>query len=80
MMECKKALDDGTVNGDVEKAVDWLRAKGIARATNQATTSRVATEGLIGMKRVTVNNEEIVTLVEVNSETGSTFAICSSHP
>ena len=35
MMDCKKALADATVNGDINKAMDWLRSKGIARATSQ---------------------------------------------
>lgn len=39
MMDCKKALADPTVNGDLAKAIDWLRAKGIARANNQAKMS-----------------------------------------
>ena len=35
MMDCKKALADASVNGDINKAMDWLRSKGIARATSQ---------------------------------------------
>ena len=41
MLDCKKALDEN--DGDVEKAIDWLRAKGIARAAKKA--GRAATEG-----------------------------------
>ncbi|CAE7541595.1 tsf [Symbiodinium microadriaticum] len=63
MMECKKALQDSEVNGDIGKAMDWLRAKGIAKATSE--NSRVAAEGLIAV----FQNSGKVTLVEVNSET-----------
>jgi hypothetical protein len=41
MMECKKALSDSEVNGDINKAMDWLRAKGIAKATSQVCTTVV---------------------------------------
>lgn len=61
MMDCKKAL--GANDGNAEKAMDWLRAKGIARAA--AGADRVAQEGLIAVLTTT----EGVTLVEVNSET-----------
>ena len=42
MLDCKKALEE---NGSVDAAVDWLRAKGIAKAAKKA--SRAATEGLV---------------------------------
>ena len=42
MMDCKKALTE--CNGDMAKAVDWLREKGIAKAEKKA--SRIAAEGL----------------------------------
>ncbi|WP_228243253.1 translation elongation factor Ts [Porphyrobacter sp. GA68] len=61
MMDCKKALAD--TNGDVEAAVDALRAKGLAAA--QKKSSRTAAEGLIG---VAVTGTRGVA-VEVNSET-----------
>lgn len=61
MMDCKAALNE--TKGDMEAAVDWLRAKGLAKAAKKA--GRVAAEGLIGL---TGNDEEAV-LVEVNSET-----------
>jgi hypothetical protein len=35
MMECKKALMSDEVGGDISKAMDWLRAKGIAKASAQ---------------------------------------------
>jgi elongation factor Ts len=61
MMDCKKALSE--TGGDLEAAVDWLRAKGIAKAARKA--SRVAAEGLIGLA---VEGRRAA-LVEVNSET-----------
>ena len=61
MMDCKKALSD--TNGDVEAAVDALRAKGLAAA--QKKSSRTAAEGLVG---VAVEGTKGVA-VEVNSET-----------
>lgn len=61
MMDCKKAL--GACGGDMGKAMDWLRAKGIARAA--AASDRVATEGLVGI----LSDSRGITLVEVNSET-----------
>ena len=44
MMDCKKALKE--TNGDMEKAVDFLREKGLAAAAKKA--SRIAAEGLVG--------------------------------
>jgi elongation factor Ts len=44
MMDCKKALQES--GGDLEKAVDWLRAKGAAKAAKRAEKS--ANEGTIG--------------------------------
>jgi elongation factor Ts len=61
MMDCKKALNE--TNGDMEAAVDWLRAKGLAAA--QKKSSRTAAEGLVG---VAVAGTKGVA-VEVNSET-----------
>ena len=61
MMDCKKALDDTA--GDMEAAVDALRAKGLAAAAKKS--SRTAAEGLVG---VAVNGTTGVA-VEVNSET-----------
>jgi len=66
MMDCKKALSEESVQGDMNKAVDWLRKKGIARATSAAT--RDASEGTIAI--YTDENMKNVTIVEVNSETG----------
>jgi elongation factor Ts len=61
MMDCKTALTE--TQGDMEKAIDWLRKKGLARASQKA--DRVAAEGLIG---VTVR-DRTGAIVEVNSET-----------
>jgi len=61
MMDCKKALDE--TGGDMEAAVDQLRAKGLAAAAKKS--SRTAAEGLVG---VAVNGTKGVA-VEVNSET-----------
>lgn len=43
MMDCKKALDE--VGGDLEKAIDWLRQKGIAKAAKKS--GRATSEGLV---------------------------------
>ncbi len=61
MMDCKKALSEN--NGDMEAAVDWLRAKGLAAAAKKA--GRTAAEGLIG---VAVEGNRGAA-VEINSET-----------
>src|ERR1700760_2663008 len=61
MMDCKKALAEA--NGDMEAAVDWLRAKGLAAAAKKA--GRTAAEGLVG---VAVAGREGAA-VEGNSET-----------
>jgi elongation factor Ts len=61
MMDCKKALAE--TSGDVEAAVDWLRAKGLAAAAKKS--SRTAAEGLVA---VAVEGSKGVA-VEVNSET-----------
>ncbi|MEC9342411.1 MAG: translation elongation factor Ts [Pseudomonadota bacterium] len=61
MMDCKNALTEN--NGDMEAAVDWLRAKGIAKAEKKS--GRVAAEGLIGIAA----DGGKAAVVEVNSET-----------
>jgi elongation factor Ts len=61
MMDCKAALNE--TKGDMEAAVDWLRAKGLAKAAKKA--GRVAAEGLIGLAA----GAKEAALVEVNSET-----------
>lgn len=61
MMDCKAAL--AAVNGDMDAAVDWLRAKGLAKAAKKST--RVAAEGLVGVAVEGTTGA----VVEVNSET-----------
>ena len=61
MMDCKKALE--ACEGNQDKAVDWLREKGIAKAAKKE--SRIAAEGLSQIK--TDGNNAVI--VEVNSET-----------
>jgi elongation factor Ts len=63
MMDCKKALAEN--DGDMEKAVDWLRKKNLARADKQA--SKVAAEGLVGQYIHT--GGRIGVLVEINCQT-----------
>jgi elongation factor Ts len=61
MMDCKKALTEA--GGDMEAAIDWLRAKGIAKADKKS--GRTAAEGLIGIK----SDGTSAVIVELNSET-----------
>jgi len=61
MMDCKQALTEN--DGDMEKAIDWLRAKGLSKAAKKS--SRAAAEGLVGV----VTDGTRAALVEVNSET-----------
>ncbi len=63
MMDCKKALKE--TDGDMEKAIEWLRQKGIASAEKKA--GRVAAEGLVDSYIHT--GSRIGVLVEVNCET-----------
>ena len=61
MMDCKKAL--AATDGDMDKAVDWLREKGLAKAAKKA--DRIAAEGVA--YATVVNGTGVV--IEVNSET-----------
>ena len=63
MMDCKKALAE--TNGDTEKAIEWLRQKGIASAEKKS--GRTAAEGAIGSYIHT--GARVGVLVEVNCET-----------
>jgi elongation factor Ts len=63
MMDCKKALKE--TNGDIEKAAEWLRQKGIASAGKKA--GRTTAEGLVGSYIHT--GSRIGVLVEVNCQT-----------
>ena len=62
MMDCKKALTE--TNGDMDKAIDFLREKGIASVAKKS--SRIASEGLVDSY---IHGGRIGVLVEVNSET-----------
>ena len=62
MMDCKKALTE--TNGDMDKAVDFLREKGLASVAKKS--SRIASEGIVESY---VHGGRIGVLVEVNSET-----------
>jgi elongation factor Ts len=61
MMDCKKALDEA--GGDMEKAIDWLRKKGLASAAKKS--SRIASEGLIAVAMA----DNAAAMIELNSET-----------
>ena len=63
IMDCKSALKE--TDGDVEKAIDYLRQKGLASAAKKG--SRVATEGLVGS--YIHAGGKIGVIVEVNCET-----------
>lgn len=63
MMDCKKALTEN--GGDFDKAVDWLRTKGLSKAAKKS--DRVAAEGLVSS--YIHGNGRIGVLLEVNSET-----------
>lgn len=63
MLDCKKALEAN--DGDIEKAIDYLREKGIAKAVKKA--GRIAAEGLI-FDAVSADHKKAVVL-EFNSET-----------
>ena len=59
--DCKIALDE--TSGDIEKSIEFLRKKGIAKASKKM--SRTASEGLALVKE----NEGQISLIEINSET-----------
>ena len=61
MLDCKKALE--ATEGNIEKAIDWLREKGISKAAKKA--DRIAAEGL---SSILIKGDKAVVL-EVNSET-----------
>ncbi|MGI6361933.1 MAG: translation elongation factor Ts [Bacillota bacterium] len=63
MMDCKKALTE--CNGDIEKAIDYLREKGLASAAKKA--GRIAAEGLV--ESYIHAGGKIGVLVEINCET-----------
>ncbi|MEQ7790870.1 translation elongation factor Ts [Staphylococcus nepalensis] len=61
MMDCKKALTE--TDGDIDKAIDFLREKGIAKAAKKA--DRIAAEGLVHVEE----RDNEAAIVEINSET-----------
>ncbi|MFA5523348.1 MAG: translation elongation factor Ts [Tissierellales bacterium] len=62
MLDCKKALDE--TNGDIEKAIDLLREKGLSKAAKKA--GRIASEGIVESY---IHGGRIGVLIEVNTET-----------
>jgi elongation factor Ts len=62
MLDCKKALVE--TEGNIEKAIDLLREKGLSKAAKKA--GRIASEGLVDSY---IHGGRIGVLVEVNSET-----------
>ena len=63
MMDCKKALVES--DGDMDKAIEWLREKGLSQAAKKA--SRIAAEGVVA--QYTNEDGSIGAIVEVNCET-----------
>ncbi|MES1157137.1 MAG: translation elongation factor Ts [Alphaproteobacteria bacterium] len=61
MMDCKKALSE--TNGEMEAAIDWLRAKGLSKAAKKA--ERAAAEGVVAVEVAGSR----AALIELNSET-----------
>ena len=61
MMDCKKALNEN--DGNVDAAIDWLRAKGLSKAAKKS--DRVAAEGLVGV----IASGKQGAAAEVNAET-----------
>ena len=65
MMDCKKALQE--TDGDINAAIDWLRAKGLSKAAKKA--DRVAAEGLVAVASKEVGAGEVGAAIEFNAET-----------
>lgn len=63
MMDCKKALTN--VDGDMDKAVEWLRENGLAKAAKKS--GRIAAEGIVAVD--VCDCGKAASIVEVNSET-----------
>lgn len=63
MMDCKKALTE--TNGDIDKAIEYLREKGISKAAKKS--SRIAAEGLVDV--FISEDNKVGVMIEVNSET-----------
>ena len=65
MMDCKKALQETA--GDMEAAVDWLRAKGLSKAAKKA--DRVAAEGVVAIATRVDGVGMTAAVIELNAET-----------
>jgi elongation factor Ts len=65
MMDCKKALQE--TGGDMEAAVDWLRAKGLSKAAKKA--DRVAAEGVVALAVRDHGAGAVAAIIELNAET-----------
>jgi len=65
MMDCKKALVE--TNGDIEAAIDWLRAKGLSKAAKKS--DRVAAEGVVAIATEENGAGETAAAIEFNAET-----------
>ncbi len=65
MMDCKKALQE--TDGDMEAAVDWLRAKGLSKAAKKA--DRVAAEGAVALAVESHGAGMTGAVIELNAET-----------
>ena len=65
MMDCKKALQE--TDGDINAAIDWLRAKGLSKAAKKA--DRVAAEGLVAVASKEEGKGEVGAAIEFNAET-----------
>jgi elongation factor Ts len=65
MMDCKKALQE--TDGDMEAAVDWLRAKGLSKAAKKA--DRVAAEGVVALTTRVDGQGMAAAVIELNAET-----------
>lgn len=63
MMDCKKGL--GETDGDMDKAVEWLRENGLAKAAKKS--GRIAAEGMVAVN--VAEDGKSASIVEVNSET-----------
>lgn len=63
MMDCKKALVE--TNGDIDKAVEYLREKGLSKAAKKA--DRIASEGVVSVE--VASDYSKASIIEINSET-----------
>lgn len=64
-LDCKKALE--TTNGDLQKAIDWLREKGLSKAAKKLGAGRAMNEGMI--QSYVHHDKRLAVIVEVNCET-----------